>query len=204
MRDSFLVPIPEFDRAIEQLSLAADALLSGDKKQAEIGVRNADLPAIMDFYKRVVGPNDPAIHGTSVQPRALPKQERIEKRMPPARVEVEIFERDDWRCRFCDTRVISRDARKVFIRELPDEVTHWTTSEYTRHTALLVLAASLDHIMPHSRGGTNDENNLVTACASCNYARGAWTLEEVRLSDPRDRAPIADRWDGLTRLLALK
>jgi len=50
-------------------------------------------------------------------------------------------------------------------------------------------------------GGTNDEGNLVTACWPCQFGRGAWSLEEVGLLDPRLRAPIKDGQDGLTRLL---
>ena len=32
---------------------------------------------------------------------------------------------------------------------------------------------TLDHLLPHSLGGTNDATNLVTACHTCNSARGA-------------------------------
>ena len=31
---------------------------------------------------------------------------------------------------------------------------------------------SLDHLKPHSKGGTNDATNLVCACARCNSSRG--------------------------------
>lgn len=31
---------------------------------------------------------------------------------------------------------------------------------------------TLDHLTPHSHGGTNDASNLVTACHRCNSARG--------------------------------
>lgn len=33
-------------------------------------------------------------------------------------------------------------------------------------------ALSLDHIVPHSRGGSNSESNLVTCCKRCNSSRG--------------------------------
>lgn len=65
---------------------------------------------------------------------------------------------------------------------------------------LLVLKASLDHILPHSRGGDNDPSNLVTACYPCQFGRSSWTLEEVGLTDPRLRPPVVDNWDGLMRL----
>lgn len=35
---------------------------------------------------------------------------------------------------------------------------------------------TLDHITPHSSGGTNHETNLVTCCANCNSSRGNRSL----------------------------
>lgn len=37
---------------------------------------------------------------------------------------------------------------------------------------------TLDHIKPHSLGGTNKETNLVTCCLKCNSSRGNRTVEE--------------------------
>lgn len=34
------------------------------------------------------------------------------------------------------------------------------------------VALTLDHVKPHSKGGTNHESNLVTCCAFCNSSRG--------------------------------
>jgi hypothetical protein len=35
---------------------------------------------------------------------------------------------------------------------------------------------SLDHIRPHSKGGSNHESNLVTCCTLCNSSRGNRSL----------------------------
>ena len=35
---------------------------------------------------------------------------------------------------------------------------------------------TLDHLVPHSKGGSNNEVNLVTCCQRCNSARGARPL----------------------------
>lgn len=38
----------------------------------------------------------------------------------------------------------------------------------------------LDHVVPLSRGGTNDPSNLVLACPPCNTSKGAKTIQEWR------------------------
>lgn len=40
------------------------------------------------------------------------------------------------------------------------------------------LNLSLDHIIPQSRGGSHDPDNLCTCCRSCNSSKGARTPEE--------------------------
>lgn len=39
-----------------------------------------------------------------------------------------------------------------------------------------------DHVMPKSRGGTNDPDNLVLACRDCNMKKGARTPAEAGMS----------------------
>jgi 5-methylcytosine-specific restriction endonuclease McrA len=59
--------------------------------------------------------------------------------------------------------------------------------------------ASLDHAVPRSRGGSNEESNLLTVCWPCQFGRMDWTYEEVEIADPRTCAPhprLAD-WKGL-------
>jgi hypothetical protein len=38
------------------------------------------------------------------------------------------------------------------------------------------LVLTLDHVVPQELGGTNDASNLVTACKSCNSAKGSKNL----------------------------
>ena len=37
--------------------------------------------------------------------------------------------------------------------------------------------ATLDHVLPRSRGGTNEQGNLVASCNSCNGKKGAMPYE---------------------------
>ena len=38
----------------------------------------------------------------------------------------------------------------------------------------------LDHIIPHSQGGSDDPDNLITACQACNIGKGAKTVTVQR------------------------
>ena len=44
---------------------------------------------------------------------------------------------------------------------------------YCGHGVEQGVQLTLDHVKPHSKGGSNHESNLVTACARCNSSRGA-------------------------------
>jgi len=40
---------------------------------------------------------------------------------------------------------------------------------------------TIDHVMPKSRGGTNEWTNLVTCCSKCNIKKGNKTPEESKM-----------------------
>lgn len=205
MRNSFAPPIPEFHLAADLLSDAANAAAAGDHSAARTFLAKADFPEICKFTQKICGPIDPEIHWQNSMPKdAIPKSQRANLRMPGQALEQAIFRRDGWRCRFCGCRVISRKARLVLARLYPEEARWGKTFHEQKHCALGSLVASLDHILPHARGGTNEEENLVTACTPCQFGRNQWTLAEVGFTDPRGREPIVDEWDGLLRILKIR
>jgi hypothetical protein len=199
VKRSLLEPIPELELAAKLLDSAADALLIGKEKLAASLISEADLPEIMAYAIRLVGKLSPEVHRLLKRPLCLPSNERNSARMPSAATQAAIFSRDGWRCRFCGVKVISKAARTILIRRFPSE-SHWSGPEFQRHSALFALASSLDHVVPHGRGGRNELSNFVTACYCCQFGRGEWTLEEMALEDPRVRAPIVGDWDGLIRI----
>ena len=198
-RRCFLTPIPQLSTAADLLASAADHLLEGDAPNARQLVAEADMPVIGAYTALVTGAVNPLVHWQSAMPAGAVGLERSAQRMPSSSVERAIYVRDGWRCRYCGTRVIDRSMRARLHRCLSD-VARWGARNADKHTALAALSASLDHIVPHSRGGTNDEPNLVTACNACQFGRGQWTLDEVGFWDPREYPPVLDEWDGLTRL----
>lgn len=66
-----------------------------------------------------------------------------------------IYERDGWKCVWCSCHVtIGLRILKPELREL-------------LHSG----DASIDHVVPRSRGGSNNPRNLITCCVTCNAKR---------------------------------
>lgn len=203
MRNSFLEPVVELDLAAKLLDAAADSLLIGDRKLAASLITLADRSEILRYTLRICSSLSDEVHRRTKLAKPLPKEARDPGRMPSKEVQYSIFWRDGWRCRYCGIKVISTAARKVLIGIFPEQ-TKWVAKEFQRHSSLFAMAASLDHIMPHSRGGKNEISNFVTACYCCQFGRGNFTLEEVQFNNPLQRPPVVTGWDGLTRLERFK
>jgi len=200
VRHSLLPPIVEFGTAARLLDDAADAFLKRDFVAARELVEQANIPEISVHANKVVGKMTSEVHRNTRRPKCLPKEERDPTRMPSRKEQNAIFQRDGWRCRFCNIRVISKEARSVICKAFLIE-SKWTSLNQQRHSSLYAMASSLDHVHPHGRGGKNTVENFVTACYCCQFGRGEWTLSEVGISDPRERPPIVDSWDGLSRII---
>lgn len=202
MRKSLLDPIPELELAAKLLDAAGDALLTDRRALAAELVRRADIPAILDYASKIVGVLSMEVHRRTRRPKCLPKAQRDPTRMPRRSEENAIFARDGWRCRFCGVKVVCKRARAVLAKQLSISA-HWTSLKLQRHSALYAMASSVDHIVPHGRGGSNVPSNFVTACYCCQFGRGEWTLGEMELEHPLSREPVVDGWDGLTRIVGL-
>lgn len=81
----------------------------------------------------------------------------------------EIAERDgDWTCHYCGAELasITHTPERVVLRD-----DHYICVEgYTFVT--------VDHVIPVSRGGSHDLDNLVLACHNCNSRKGVKSYEE--------------------------
>jgi 5-methylcytosine-specific restriction endonuclease McrA len=198
-RNCLLAPLGEHAMAAGLLSEAADAILAGDPGSARDLVHQADMPILFEHAALVMSGSEPSVQRRRPVPPPAEAAVRSPSRMPSAETTRMLFARDGWHCRFCDCRVVPPKARNEMRAALPGAI-RWSEAE-GYHGAFYALSASVDHIVPHSAGGTNQADNVVTACWSCQFGRGAWSLDEVGLSDPRSRSPLTDEWDGLVRLL---
>ena len=192
-------PIPEMYKAAELLSNAVDAVMRKEISLAAELIAEADMVELEIHNAMIAGSVSVEIHRFREIPNA-PRVEKTKSRMPPHNVEMSIYERDGWHCRFCNVPVVSKDVRKRLNKLFPD-VARWGRKNIEKHRGLSILESSLDHLIPHNRGGGNSPENLVTACGPCQFGRGGWTIDEVGISDPFTRDPIVDEWDGLRRLL---
>jgi hypothetical protein len=119
LRRSLLAPIPEFALAADLLSSAADALLAPDRGLRAELLMAADLPQLRAFSYRVAGPIDQEIHRQSKNPSFVPVPRANPPRMPNAAASMVIMVRDGFRCRFCEARVITKEARRIFVSFVP-------------------------------------------------------------------------------------
>lgn len=85
---------------------------------------------------------------------------------------IAIYMRDNWACQYCDTQF----GRRGF-------------------------NLTLDHIVPGSRGGSNEPSNLITSCRKCNSSRQTRALASFA-SQPALRRIRNARRRNLNRLAA--
>ena len=193
-------PIAEIFAAARILDAAVSAHLAGDRATADGLIRQTNTPVIRNYVESMWGVKSPYVKVMSIpgSPPFLNKAQRIETRMPGTQIKRELIARDGYHCRFCGVPLVTVEVRKRMRAAYP-EALPWGTTNTTQHAAFQAMWLQYDHILPHARGGANELDNLVIACAPCNYSRMNWTLEEVGLLDPPEREPVLSEWDGLQR-----
>jgi 5-methylcytosine-specific restriction endonuclease McrA len=130
----------------------------------------------------------------------------------PRKLQVSIFRRDRWLCRYCLKPVIFGPAMRYLQHDLAvsgySDLAYWSTAFNRRDSPILdALAAAIDHVKPFSMGGTNDPSNLVTACNKCNTSKNSTDLDKWRLANPvkliRSKYGDPVNWDGFSNLFLL-
>jgi len=108
-----------------------------------------------------------------------------------------VFVHDGFLDRYTGERLIFPPVLRVLSIVLPDEFPYhpnWKTS--VTHPAFWEVGATIDHVVPVSRGGADGVSNwVVTTSMARNSAKMNWTLEELgwSLEPPGNFA----EWDGL-------
>ena len=202
MARCFREPIAEIFAAARLLDAAVTAHLLAKRDLAEELIRLADMPSIAEFTDTIWGPGGPWSRPLKLdnQPPFLPKSQRVVTRMPNKAEKAALVDRDGFCCRLCRMPLIRKETRDA-IRAAYPAALRWGDSNKNseQHTAFQAMWLQYDHIIPHSRGGTNEPNNMIITCAPCNYGRWHFTFDEVGLLDPRGYEVQSTAWDGLER-----
>jgi 5-methylcytosine-specific restriction endonuclease McrA len=128
-------------------------------------------------------------------------------------LQIHVFRRDGWLCRWCGRPVIFAPAMRyleAFARHAGEKgALAYFHPNWTRDGAPLLdhLGAVIDHVHPHSQGGTDTEANFATACNKCNARKNAAAATQFSVTSPR--RPVKGRygeprdWDGLSALFVI-
>ena len=95
-RTCLLDPIPEIYEAARLLDDAVTAHLAGDRTRADALIRSADIPVIAEWTAALWGPGGPWCRPLPVAKPlpSLPREQRIQQRMPGAKTLASLLERD--------------------------------------------------------------------------------------------------------------
>lgn len=195
-RRCFREPIPEIFDAARYMDAAVSAHLAGHTAVAEELFVLANIKEVWDWVESIWGKKSPYVNVTKNPSQHI--QPRVKNRMPDSQMKSELRKRDGYHCRFCGIPVIRSEVRNVLRNTYPKAIP-WEGTTATQHAGFQCLWLQYDHVVPHSAGGVNSLENLVIACAACNFGKMNFTLEELGLSDPRYLPPVQSRWDGLER-----
>lgn len=121
---------------------------------------------------------------------------------PDKRRRREIYQRDHYVCRYahCGRHTVDEWVLAALGRLLPEELTYHPNWKLTvGHPVIWTYAATLEHVLPWSQGGGNDDTNLITACAGCNYSKSNHTIES--LGWQVGAVAPTETWDGLVEFV---
>lgn len=116
----------------------------------------------------------------SLETMTAPKTTRIRQRMPAEPTECAVYARDRFRCRYCRTPVVPKSVIGYISDKTGIDLRKKSTN-LTTHGAYWIHAATVDHVVPHADGGTNDEDNLATACPACQFGKGSFSIAQLQL-----------------------
>ncbi|HRS97913.1 MAG TPA: HNH endonuclease signature motif containing protein [Smithella sp.] len=109
---------------------------------------------------------------------------------------MKIFLRDGFTDRYSGERLVFPPVLRIMSSLMPEEFPfhrNWKTSDC--HLAYWHLMPTIDHIIPISRGGPDEESNWVCTSQLRNSAKSSWLLEE--LGWQLHKAGDLKDWDGL-------
>lgn len=200
-------PISEIFEAAMLLDRAVAHHLLGNQDQAADLIRQTNREDIRNFTESLWGSeskNPDQKNYLRWRPISdLPKPAAMDldkKRKPNRTDENAAIARWGRHCVFCGVPLIRSAVPRALQASYPDLLIWRSNRNADQHAAFQLMWMQFDHVVPHSRGGRTDIENIVVTCAPCNYGKGDWMLEELGLIDPRLSPGVQTSWDGLERI----
>ncbi|OYX43753.1 hypothetical protein B7Y94_00865 [Candidatus Saccharibacteria bacterium 32-49-12] len=190
-----------YDSAIDTFVDTVRLFAGGQRDQCIRLLETIDSASITDWY--IEHGQQSGLHRNRIISLKLGAPLPIKDRYPvrsPARLQDAVFERDGYRCRYCGNRLIDQRLLRGFAKALGSPIFTRGTTNLTSHAIIHIAWPVADHVVPWSRGGETAMGNLVASCAPCNYGKADFTIEQIGISNPLDRLPVMDGWDGLRSL----
>lgn len=122
--------------------------------------------------------------------------EALSKRQFRALDYTRVFICDGFLDRYVGERLVFPAVRRMLSHALPERFPYhpnWKTQ--VTHPAYWEIGATIDHLVPVTRGGSDEPSNWVTTSMARNSAKMNWTVTELgsELRPPGDFR----QWDGL-------
>lgn len=128
-------------------------------------------------------------------------------------VQVQVFRRDRWLCRWCGSPVIfapvMRHLAELIKRERCVATPAYYNRNWRRSDAPLLdrLGAVVDHVEAHSGGGASVIANLATSCNKCNGRKSNSRADDFRRRHPlipvKGEYGAPRHWDGMSTLFVV-
>lgn len=197
-----LCPLPKPIWISEQMNIfesAVNDFLIGQKDSCITKLKEIKNEEIIDWY--IEHGQMSGKHRKKTLNIPIPKlisEELRDSIRSPKKIQDEVFKRDGYRCRYCNNKLISQEFIRLFIKKLNFPLFQRDKTNLKTHGIIHISWPVADHVIPWNQGGRTDLNNLVSSCATCNYGKDGYTLEQIGIENPFFRQPIVDNWNGFT------
>ena len=175
----------EFTQWSGHFLTACQLLVNGEVKAARNEMLKFDGQAVTYWYHftaQNAGRDRVVLLGGNGGVRAsLPGTKRSKERMPSLDSISEIYERDRFRCRYCQGPVLPPSTLKLVSDSLGINLLKQRKNLET-HGVQWLHCATVDHVKPHALGGSSHLNNVVTACKACQFGKGRYSLDQLKIS----------------------
>lgn len=203
-RHSPLVPPKWFQNELETFIDAVRIAATGDRTKSMLVLSKIHSDGLRDWYCEH-GQMSGVFRNNALKITTINKNVSLDPVRSPEKYREQVFQRDDYTCQYCGTKVIPKEVFTAYSKFAGRDGFRATGTNSERHGIVLAFRANADHVIPWAHGGRTNLENLVTACWSCNYGKGGYTLEEIGIDDPREKRLTHTNWHGLSEyILTLK